>query len=102
MVPDPGLAEAPQRVTIYEVGPRDGLQNEKQPIATADKLTFVHALADAVQAGEGREQGGVEVDDPPSKRLEQRGLHHAHEARQDDQVDALFGQCPGPEGFLLG
>ena len=43
-VPSPGL---PARVTIVEVGARDGLQNEKQPIATADKLTFVHALADA-------------------------------------------------------
>ncbi len=35
------------RVRIYEVGPRDGLQNEPAPIATADKLRFISMLADA-------------------------------------------------------
>ncbi len=34
-------------VRIYEVGPRDGLQNEKAPIATAAKLRFLSLLADA-------------------------------------------------------
>jgi hydroxymethylglutaryl-CoA lyase len=33
--------------TIYEVGPRDGLQNESAPVATADKIAFVNALAAA-------------------------------------------------------
>jgi isopropylmalate/homocitrate/citramalate synthase len=37
----------PRQVTIYEVGPRDGLQNEATPISTAAKIRFVHALADA-------------------------------------------------------
>ncbi len=32
---------------IYEVGPRDGLQNESQPISTEDKLAFLDLLADA-------------------------------------------------------
>src|SRR5215204_2010728 len=36
-----------RRVRIYEVGPRDGLQNEATPIATADKLRFIELLADA-------------------------------------------------------
>ncbi|HYI15605.1 MAG TPA: hydroxymethylglutaryl-CoA lyase [Thermomicrobiales bacterium] len=36
-----------RRVTIYEVGPRDGLQNEATPIPTDAKVTFVNALADA-------------------------------------------------------
>ncbi len=35
------------RVRIYEVGPRDGLQNEARPIATADKRRFVDLLARA-------------------------------------------------------
>jgi isopropylmalate/homocitrate/citramalate synthase len=35
------------RVTIFEVGPRDGLQNEPNPVSTAAKITFVKALADA-------------------------------------------------------
>jgi hydroxymethylglutaryl-CoA lyase len=34
-------------VRIYEVGPRDGLQNEARPIATDDKLRFIDLLADA-------------------------------------------------------
>jgi len=37
----------PPRVTIVEVGPRDGLQNEAAPIGTADKIAFVNALSDA-------------------------------------------------------
>lgn len=32
---------------IIEVGPRDGLQNEKTPIPTEAKLRFINALADA-------------------------------------------------------
>ncbi len=35
------------RVTVYEVGPRDGLQNEARTVPTADKLALVRALADA-------------------------------------------------------
>ena len=31
-------------VTIYEVGPRDGLQNEKKLIATEDKIKLVDAI----------------------------------------------------------
>ncbi|NRF66013.1 hydroxymethylglutaryl-CoA lyase [Aquincola sp. S2] len=34
----------PTRVTLVDVGPRDGLQNEKQPVATADKVELVGRL----------------------------------------------------------
>lgn len=34
----------PERVTIYEVGPRDGLQNEQSTVPTADKAEFVRRL----------------------------------------------------------
>ncbi len=34
-------------VRIYEVGPRDGLQNETAPIPTEAKLRFIELLADA-------------------------------------------------------
>jgi len=34
----------PNHVTLVDVGPRDGLQNEKQPVATADKVALVHRL----------------------------------------------------------
>jgi hydroxymethylglutaryl-CoA lyase len=37
----------PRHVTIVEVGPRDGLQNEKANVATADKITFVDLLSKA-------------------------------------------------------
>jgi hydroxymethylglutaryl-CoA lyase len=36
-----------ERVRIYEVGPRDGLQNEAASIPTATKARFVELLADA-------------------------------------------------------
>src|SRR6185312_14405936 len=35
----------PPRVAIYEVGPRDGLQNESRPVNTADKVAFIDALS---------------------------------------------------------
>ena len=34
----------PQRVKLVDVGPRDGLQNEKQPVAAATKIELVHRL----------------------------------------------------------
>ncbi len=40
----------PARVRIVEVGPRDGLQNEATPIATADKIAFVDRLSAAGDA----------------------------------------------------
>ncbi len=36
-----------RRVTIVEVGPRDGLQNERTSVPTPEKLAFVESLADA-------------------------------------------------------
>ncbi|WP_062011832.1 hydroxymethylglutaryl-CoA lyase [Aureimonas sp. AU4] len=35
----------PERVTLFEVGPRDGLQNEARAIATRDKIRFVDLLS---------------------------------------------------------
>jgi len=37
----------PTRVKLVEVGPRDGLQNEKQQVPTAVKIELVHRLQDA-------------------------------------------------------
>ena len=36
-----------EQVRIVEVGPRDGLQNEKQNVATATKLELIERLATA-------------------------------------------------------
>ncbi|HEY7718212.1 MAG TPA: hydroxymethylglutaryl-CoA lyase [Pedococcus sp.] len=40
-------SDLPERVTIYEVGPRDGLQNEKVVVPAAVKAEFVRRLAAA-------------------------------------------------------
>lgn len=37
----------PSRVTLVDVGPRDGLQNEKQPVAAEHKIELVHRLQSA-------------------------------------------------------
>ena len=34
----------PAEVTVYEVGPRDGLQNEARNVPTSDKIRFIDAL----------------------------------------------------------
>jgi hydroxymethylglutaryl-CoA lyase len=45
------LGSLPRRVDIYEVGPRDGLQNELRTLPTKDKARLIQAL---VAAGERR------------------------------------------------
>jgi hydroxymethylglutaryl-CoA lyase len=37
----------PSKVKLVDVGPRDGLQNEKQPVPAAVKIELVHRLQDA-------------------------------------------------------
>jgi isopropylmalate/homocitrate/citramalate synthase len=39
------LSSIPRRVKICEVGPRDGLQNEAVPVATADKIRYIDLLS---------------------------------------------------------
>jgi hydroxymethylglutaryl-CoA lyase len=41
------MRQLPERVRIYEVGPRDGLQNESQPISTHDKSQYIRLLAES-------------------------------------------------------
>ncbi len=36
-----------RRVRVYEVGPRDGLQNEARPVSTQDKVRYLALLAEA-------------------------------------------------------
>jgi isopropylmalate/homocitrate/citramalate synthase len=40
-------ADDPRRVRIYEVGPRDGLQNESSPVSTDVKARYIELLVDA-------------------------------------------------------
>ena len=41
------MTGTPDHVTIVEVGPRDGLQNEPGVVPSAAKVAFIEALADA-------------------------------------------------------
>ena len=41
----PLFSGLPSRVTVYEVGPRDGLQNEQRMVPTADKIALINALS---------------------------------------------------------
>lgn len=40
-------SQFPKKVDVYEVGPRDGLQNELRTLATEDKARLIEALIDA-------------------------------------------------------
>ena len=44
---DERASRSDRHVRIYEVGPRDGLQNEARPVSVADKLRFLDQLARA-------------------------------------------------------
>jgi hydroxymethylglutaryl-CoA lyase len=46
-VRDELFSDAPTDVSIYEVGPRDGLQNEKQILPTSNKLELIEGLVEA-------------------------------------------------------
>ncbi len=44
---DEPIAQLDRHVRVYEVGPRDGLQNEPMPVATADKARYLALIAAA-------------------------------------------------------
>ncbi|MBM4780172.1 MAG: hydroxymethylglutaryl-CoA lyase, partial [Archangiaceae bacterium] len=45
------IGALPKKVDVYEVGPRDGLQNELRTLPTPDKVRLIEAL---IAAGEKR------------------------------------------------
>ena len=87
VVPEPGL---PERVTIYEVGPRDGLQNESALVPTAVKAEFVRRLARA----------GLPVAEYAPNRIKKSvvGAGHAGKAQIALMVEMLLpGARPATE-----
>ncbi|MFN2461892.1 MAG: hydroxymethylglutaryl-CoA lyase [Candidatus Velthaea sp.] len=44
---NPSRADLPKHVKVCEVGPRDGLQNEKTTVPAADKISYINLLIDA-------------------------------------------------------
>jgi hydroxymethylglutaryl-CoA lyase len=41
------MSNYPEKVTLVEVGPRDGLQNEKKIVSTGDKIRFIDLLSES-------------------------------------------------------
>lgn len=41
------MSKYPKKVKVVEVGPRDGLQNEKEIVPTADKIRFIDLLSES-------------------------------------------------------
>jgi len=41
------MLQVPREVSVYEVSPRDGLQNEKATVPLGDKIRLLEALAGA-------------------------------------------------------
>jgi hydroxymethylglutaryl-CoA lyase len=88
------LDHLPDRVSIYEVSPRDGLQNEAQPIPVAGKLRLIEAL---IQSGLER----IELTSFVSPRwvpqlADAEQLCHAVTAPPGVTLSAL---CPNAKGF---
>jgi hydroxymethylglutaryl-CoA lyase len=66
----------PEQVTIYEVGPRDGLQNEKTVVPAATKVEFIRRLEAAGLGpdGRGRRRPALVPNERGLDRAEELGL----------------------------
>lgn len=78
------LSRLPERVSIYEVSPRDGLQNEAKPIELARKKQLIEAL---VAAG--------------LRRIEVTSFVSARWIPQLADADALVSELERPEGVTF-
>ena len=88
----------PQRVSIIEVGPRDGLQNEKATIPLADKVALIEGLADA---GMKRIEAGSFVSPKWVPQMADSGDVMRAMSRQSDVVySALTPNIKGYEGAM--
>jgi hydroxymethylglutaryl-CoA lyase len=75
------FAAAPARVSICEVGPRDGLQNEATVVSAADKIRYIELLVDA----------GVTL-------IEATSFVHPKAVPQLADADAVFPKIPKRDG----
>lgn len=75
--------ETPHSVTVVEVGPRDGLQNEPHWVETADKLRFIELLA----------AGGL-------RRIEAAAFVHPGWVPQMKDAAALCPRLPAAPGVV--
>jgi hydroxymethylglutaryl-CoA lyase len=77
------FSRLPERVSIYEVSPRDGLQNESKPIPTEQKKELIVALAAA----------GL-------KRIEATSFVSSRWVPQLGDADALVRALPPQDGVI--
>lgn len=77
-------SQFPKKVDVYEVGPRDGLQNELRTLATEDKARLIEALIDA---GE--------------KRIELTSFVSPRWIPQLADAEKLLSLVPGREGVMF-
>jgi len=78
------VRDLPARADVYEVGPRDGLQNELRTLSTGDKVQLVEAL---IAAGE--------------KRIEVTSFVSPKWIPQLADADALLKQLKRPAGVIF-
>jgi len=78
------VRDLPARADVYEVGPRDGLQNELRTLSTGDKIQLVEAL---IAAGE--------------KRIEVTSFVSPKWIPQLADADALLKQLKRPAGVIF-
>ena len=78
------VRDLPARAEVYEVGPRDGLQNELRTLSTGDKVQLVEAL---IAAGE--------------KRIEVTSFVSPKWIPQLADADALLKQLKRPAGVIF-
>ena len=60
--------------------------------AAGEFYAVVERLALRFQAGKGREQGGVDIENPAAKRGDEVGREKAHESGKANQIDARIVQ----------
>src|SRR5579864_2272941 len=96
---DPLFAKVPDRVSVYEVSPRDGLQNESATVPLAGKLRLVDAL---VAAGLRR----VEITSfvspkwiPQLADADDVAEHILAHAASYPEAVAFSALCPNPRGL---
>ncbi len=93
--PAPREASMSDRVRIVEVGPRDGLQNEKTPVSVADRIAFIEALIGAGLAHRRGRRLRVAEGDPADGRTRTRCC-----AASDHHPDSEFHVLvPNEKGY---
>ena len=90
------MSDLPERLSLREVGPRDGLQNE-DPVPTAAKVALIDALS---ATGVGAHRGGVvrAPEGDPADGRRRRGVGRDHAATRTSATRRWCRTCAAPSG----